>query len=336
MRVNMLFGFLGSGKTTLARRLLQEGAGDRKMAVIVNEFGDVGIDGAILEGRDLDMIELTSGCLCCTLKGSLINAIEELNDKEDIDVCVIEATGVAEPEEMIETFTDETMRGRYEMGPMVTVIDIPKFTRLREMLGPFYEAQVQNADVLILNKVDLATAADLETARKAVVELNEHAELMFTEQCELDVNKIIAGATSQKMADYEDSLGIEVVHYHDHKHGHDHDHGRGHGHGHGHDHDHDDHRHAPAQSFVLDAEGSAGRHAMEAFFFDIPDNVWRAKGYTRLDSQPVLIQFTMGQLDITESEPRENHHMVFIGPDMDREMIERGFRAVYDPAKAVA
>ena len=69
MRVNMLFGFLGSGKTTLARRLLQEGAGDRKMAVIVNEFGDVGIDGAILEGRDLDMIELTSGCLCCTLKG---------------------------------------------------------------------------------------------------------------------------------------------------------------------------------------------------------------------------------------------------------------------------
>ena len=196
MRVNMLFGVLGSGKTTLARRLLQEGAGDRKMAVIVNEFGDVGIDGAILEGRDLDMIELTSGCLCCTLKGSLINAIEELNDKEDIDVCVIEATGVAEPEEMIETFTDETMRGRYEMGPMVTVIDIPKFTRLREMLGPFYEAQVQNADVLILNKVDLATAADLETARKAVVELNEHAELMFTEQCELDVNKIIAGATS--------------------------------------------------------------------------------------------------------------------------------------------
>jgi len=221
------------------------------------------------------------------------------------------------------------MRGRYEMGPMVTVIDIPKFTRLREMLGPFYEAQVQNADVLILNKVDLATAADLETARKAVVELNEHAELMFTEQCELDVNKIIAGATSQKMADYADSHGIEVVQHRDH--------GQIHDHGHGHDHDHhDDHRHAPAQSFVLDAEGSAGRHAMEAFFFDIPDNVWRAKGYTRLDSQLVLIQFTMGQLDITEAEPRENHHMVFIGPDMDRDIIEKDFRALYDAAKAVA
>ena len=75
---------------------------------------------------------------------------------------------------------------------------------------------------------------------------------------------------------------------------------------------------------------------MEAFFLDIPDNVWRAKGYTRLDSQPVLIQFTMGQLDITGAEPRENHHMVFIGPDMDREIIEKRFQELYDAAKAVA
>ena len=87
---------------------------------------------------------------------------------------------------------------------------------------------------------------------------------------------------------------------------------------------------------MLDAEGSAARHDMETFFFNIPDNVWRAKGYTRLDSQPVLIQFTMGQLDITEAEPRENHHMVFIGPDMDREIIEKGFQELYDAAKAVA
>ena len=75
---------------------------------------------------------------------------------------------------------------------------------------------------------------------------------------------------------------------------------------------------------------------MEAFFFDIPDNVWRAKGYTRLDSQPVLIQFTMGQLDITEAEPRENLHMVFIGPDMDREIIEQRFRVLYDSAGVAA
>ena len=75
---------------------------------------------------------------------------------------------------------------------------------------------------------------------------------------------------------------------------------------------------------------------MEEFFSSIPDNVWRVKGYTRLESQPVLIQFTMGQLDITDAEPRDNHHKVFIGPDMDRDLIENGFQALYDAAKAVA
>lgn len=320
MRVNMLFGFLGSGKTTLARRLLRDGAGERKMAVIVNEFGDVGIDGAILEGRDLDMIELTSGCLCCTLKGSLINAVEELNAREDIDVCVIEATGVAEPEEMIETFADEPLRGRYEMGPMATVIDIPKFTRLREMLGPFYEAQVRNADVLVLNKIDLASAGELETARRAVVELNGQAEILFTEQCELDVDTIIAGATSRKLAAYADRRGPSSGHD-DRHHDHDHDHDRGH-----------DHRHAPAQSFVLDAAGSADRPAMEAFFAALPENVWRAKGHTRLNGAPALIQFTMGRLEITDADPRDNHHVVFIGPDMDRAAIEARFRALFDAA----
>ena len=109
MRVNLLFGFLGSGKTTLARNLLSTDSRGRKMAVIVNEFGEVGIDGAILEGRKdgeaIDMVELTSGCLCCTLKGSLLTAVEELRRKADVDQVVIEATGVAEPEEMVETFS---------------------------------------------------------------------------------------------------------------------------------------------------------------------------------------------------------------------------------------
>ncbi len=318
MRVNLLFGFLGSGKTTLARHLLTQGAGNRKMAVIVNEFGDVGIDGTILEGQDLDMIELTSGCLCCTLKGSLINAIEELNAKQDIDVVVIEATGVAEPEEMIETFSEETLRDRYEIGPMVTVIDIPKFTRLREMLGPFYEAQVQNADVLVLNKIDLAAAADLDTARAAIMALNERADILFTEQCELDVEDILDGASSRKMSDYQTDHGAlsGSSHHHapDHAHGHEHDH---------------DHRHAPAQSFVLDASGTAKRSDVESFFAGLPENVWRVKGFTAVDSAATLIQFTMGQLEMTPAEARKNHHMVFIGPDMDRDVIEPAFGALF-------
>ena len=89
MRINLLFGFLGSGKTTLARNLLTAKPRDQKMAVIVNEFGDVGVDGTILKGREegqsIDMVELTSGCLCCSLKGSLLSAVEELSHKSKVE-----------------------------------------------------------------------------------------------------------------------------------------------------------------------------------------------------------------------------------------------------------
>jgi G3E family GTPase len=322
MRVNLLFGFLGSGKTTLARKLLQADSHGQKVAVIVNEFGDVGIDGPILAGREdgeaIDMIELTSGCLCCTLKGSLLSAVEELRKKSKADLVVIEATGVAEPEEMVETFADPSFAEVYEMGPMVTVVDSPKFLKIREMLGPFYEAQVRNADTVILNKIDLAGAEDLEALRQEVVSLNPHAEIVFTERCDVDPESLLFGPASRLMT----SVSGKAPGAHG-----DHDHGHGLDHGHGHDHDHD-HRHAPAQSFVLDASAGGARSDIEAFFAALPENVWRAKGFTIIDGKPSLIQFTMGQLEITDAAPRENHHMVFIGPDMDQGAITNAFSAV--------
>jgi G3E family GTPase len=320
MRVNLLFGFLGSGKTTLARNLLQADSRGKKMAVIVNEFGDVGIDGPILAGREdgdsIDMIELTSGCLCCTLKGSLLSAVEELRRKAKAELVVIEATGVAEPEEMVETFSDPSFAEVYDMGPMVTVVDAPKFTKIREMLGPFYEAQVRNADTVILNKIDLAKAEDLEALRQEVASLNPDAEIVFAERCDVDPANLLFGPVSRVMAE---ALGTT-----DHAHGHDHNHD--HGHDHDHDHDHD-HRHAPAQSFVLDASAGGSRAPIEAFFNGLPDNVWRAKGFTTIDGKPSLIQYTMGQLEVSDAAPRDNCHMVFIGPDIDQAAISAGFAA---------
>jgi G3E family GTPase len=301
MRINLLFGFLGSGKTTLARRILEERSGDKRMAVIVNEFGSVGIDGAILEGRNVDMVELTSGCLCCTLKGSLLNAVEELHEASGAEQIVIEATGVAQPEEMMETFSDPSFRTKLDMGPMVTVIDAPKYTRLREMLGEFYTAQVENADVLVLNKIDLASAAELEAVREEVTGLNPAARVLFTEHCDLEVEPLLEGETSQAMARFAAGPGGRARDEHHH-----------------HDHDHGGHRHAPAESFVLDAGGDAARGALERFFAELPDGVWRVKGFTRVDGGPVLVQYTMGRLDIIAAEPRANHHLVFIGKDLDQ------------------
>lgn len=314
MRLNLLFGFLGSGKTTLARRILTERAGGEKMAVIVNEFGDVGIDGSILAGRNVDMVELTSGCLCCTLKGSLLNAVEELRDKAGARRIVIEATGVAQPEELIETFADPKLRDRYDIGPIVTVVDAPKYPKLTQVLGEFYTEQMKNADVLVLNKVDLAPAAALEAVRAEVAEINPRAEILFAERCELDIPRLLDGPSSGVVATYLKAHGADRDHDHDH----DHDH----------IHDHDDHRHAPAQSFVLAADGAAERSAVEALFRALPENVWRAKGFMEIDGQPALIQYVLGQLEITPAEARAVRNMVFIGPNMDRPRIEERFHAL--------
>lgn len=320
MRLNLLFGFLGSGKTTLARRILTGKSAGEKVAIIVNEFGDVGIDGAILEGRNVDMIELTSGCLCCTLKGSLLNAVEELRDKAGAQRIVVEATGVAQPEELIETFADPSFGGRYDIGPIVTVVDAPKYLKLMALLGEFYGAQVRNADVVILNKVDLAPAAALEDVRRAVSDLNSAGEILFAERCDVDLGRLLDGPSSRVVKDYRLARG-QPAETPDHAP----DHGHGHDHNHGHDHDH---RHPPAQSFVLDAGGDAARHAIETFFHALPENIWRAKGFMSVDGQPHLIQFTMGQLEISPADPKPIRNMVFIGAHMDRNIIERQFAAV--------
>lgn len=303
-RLNLLFGFLGSGKTTLARRLLDRPGAKEKTAIIVNEFGDVGIDGAILEGRNVDMIELTSGCLCCTLKGSLLNAVEELIARAGARRIVIEATGVAQPDELIETFADPSARARYDIGPIVTVVDSPKYSKLNEMLGEFYRAQIENADMIILNKIDLAPAATLEDARREIARLSPRAEIHFADRCDVDLDRLLDGPSSDVVRAHAGTRGDGENRIHEH-----------------------DHRHPPAESFVLDAGGDAARNAIESFFRELPENVWRVKGFMEIEGRLSLIQYAMGILEIQATESRPARNMVFIGRDMNREEIAERFHA---------
>ncbi|MFQ5994931.1 MAG: CobW family GTP-binding protein [Acidiferrobacterales bacterium] len=297
MKVNLLFGFLGSGKTTLVRHILGERAKQQSLAVIVNEFGDVGVDGVILEGRNVDVVELTSGCLCCTLKGSLLNAIEELEQAGKVDQIVVEATGVAHPEEMLETFSDSTLRSTIDLGPLVTVINAPKFSVLRQGLGDFYTDQVRRADVLLLNKIDLAEPEQLEAVHQEIKAMNPKAAVLFTEQCDTDVGLILDGEDSETLERRDD--------------------------GGGHAHTHRAHPHV--DSFVLDSSGDAKRADVEHFFAQLPEHVWRVKGFMNIEGQSCLVQFATGQLDITPAGNRQNPRMVFIGRNLDQTTIEAQF-----------
>jgi len=297
MRIDLLFGFLGSGKTTIARRILEQWAPKEKLALIVNEFGDVGVDGDILSGNGIDMVELASGCLCCTLRGSLMSAIEDLTRRKPLDHIVIEATGVAEPEQMLEDFADPAFSARFVIGPITTVVDAARYSKIRPMLGEFFDAQVEKADLIVLNKIDLAEPDTLEIVHGEVRDLNPQAAIRFAERGDIDLAEIMRGPPSQVAARYAHGC-TGSCHEHDEAH-------------------HHDPQHAPAQSFVVHLEHAVSGEALNAFFRAAPSGLWRAKGFLIADGQPVLVQFSLSGLEITPTDARQRYYLVLIGKDLD-------------------
>lgn len=311
MHVNLLFGFLGAGKTTLVRRLLGELGREQKTAVIVNEFGEVGVDGKILQGGNVDIIELTSGCLCCTLKGSLILALEELHERSGVERVIVEATGVAQPGEMIETLSEPDISVRFEIGRLVTVIDAAKFPKFLPMLGAFYAAQIQDVDILIVNKADLVTPEQLEQVGREARALNPHADILFADQGDVDSGFLLRGTFSGRRGAQAPAENQDQQH--------------GHRHAEQPDHGHDA---APAESFVLVPAADGVRAGVAQFFAGLPDNVWRAKGFMRIDGRPSLVQYAMGQLEISPATAECGEKVVFIGRDMNRARIETQFASL--------
>jgi len=309
MRLNLIFGFLGSGKTTLVRRILSERAGSEETAVIVNEFGDVGIDGDILQGNNVDMVQLNSGCLCCTLKGSLTSAIEELQGRGDIKRAVIEASGLAVPGDLLDSFWDPNFGTDLEldMGPVLAVVDAPKFLTIRKMLGDFYTEQITHADVILLNKIDNANAQELEQVREEITQLNGTASLIFTEQCNTDLDILLDGKSNHVVG--------ATHNQHDHDH-HEHD---------DHDHDHHEHGHERFDSLVFECGVDVPLEKVEKFFHALDEEVLRAKGFMTIDGQPCLVQFSTGQLDIHPGDSTQDGRMVFIGQGLDRKGLRKKF-----------
>lgn len=192
--VTLLTGFLGAGKTTLLNRILQEEHGE-KIAVIVNEFGQVGIDGDLIVARDESMVELSNGCLCCTVRVDLIETLTKLakaklgleGEKKDFDRVVIETTGLADPLPLIQTFLlDEVVATCYELDAIVTVVD---GKHIEKQLGylPLSAEQIALADLIILNKLDLLSGEEKNRVRERILQLNSRAPLLEAVQSEVPI-----------------------------------------------------------------------------------------------------------------------------------------------------
>jgi G3E family GTPase len=272
--VTVLTGYLGAGKTTLLNRILTEDHG-KKFAVIVNEFGEIGIDNELVVDADEEVFEMNNGCICCTVRGDLIRIIEGLmRRKGKFDAILVETTGLADPAPVAQTFfVDADVQNQTRLDAIVTVADA-KFLAARLKDAPEAKNQIAFADVVLLNKTDLVTPDELEEVEARIRGLNPYAKLHRTTKCDVALDAVL----DRKAFDLDRILELEPEfltaeeHDHDH-HGHDH-HGHDHGqhhhdhdgdcgpdcghehhdhehHDHGHAH-HDEHRHAP--KVVHDAE----------------------------------------------------------------------------------
>jgi G3E family GTPase len=189
--VTVLTGYLGAGKTTLLNRILTEQHG-RKYAVIVNEFGEIGIDNDLVVGADEEVFEMNNGCICCTVRGDLIRIIEGLMKRRGkFDAIIVETTGLADPAPVAQTFfVDQDVAERARLDAVVTVADAKWLTeRLKD--APEAKNQVAFADVILLNKVDLVEPAELDAVEARIRAINPTARIHRTQNCAIPIPEVL-------------------------------------------------------------------------------------------------------------------------------------------------
>jgi G3E family GTPase len=216
--VTVLTGYLGAGKTTLLNRILSENHG-KKYAVIINEFGELGVDNDLVVGADEEVFEMNNGCICCTVRGDLIRIIEGLmKRKGKLDGVIVETTGLADPAPVAQTFfVDDDVKDNSRLDAIVTVVDAK---HLLQQLVDSHEAleQVAFADVIVLNKTDLATPEELERVEAAIRIINKTAHILRAEKADVPIAQLMdrgAFDLSRILELEPDFLSGEDDHHHD-------------------------------------------------------------------------------------------------------------------------
>ncbi len=333
--VTVLTGYLGAGKTTLLNRILSENHG-KKYAVIVNEFGEIGIDNDLIIGADEEVFEMNNGCVCCTVRGDLVRILDGLmKRKGKFDAIIVETTGLADPAPVAQTFfVDEDVQKNARLDAVVTVADAKWLSdRLKD--APEAKNQIAFADVIVLNKTDLVSTAELAEVEARIRGINPYAKLHRTERCQVALSDVLErGAFDlDRILEIEpDFLEQGDDHDHHHDHGHDHHH-HDPGHGHGglkHYHDEDMQSLSLRSSKPLDAEKFMPW--LQQLVASEGQKILRSKGilaFTGDDDRYVFQGVHMmlegdHQRAWKDGEARESR-LVFIGRELPEQTIRDGF-----------
>lgn len=332
--VTIITGFLGSGKTTLLNHILSNQQG-LKTAVLVNEFGEIGIDNELIIATEDDgnnMVELSNGCICCTINNDLVDAVYKVLERpERIDYLVVETTGLADPLPVAMTFLSPELRDTTRLDSIITVVDAANYS-LDLFNSQAAYSQIFYGDVIILNKTDLVSEEDLSTLETKIQQVKEGARILRTTRSQVPLPLILSVGLFESDK-YFDAAG-EHTHDHDHhEHDHDHEHHHDHDHDHHHhDHDHDHHHHShhlendgfTSISFQSDKPFSIKKFQ---YFLDnqLPQSVFRAKGIMWFDESPNRHIFHLCgkrfSLDDDEWKGQKKNQVVLIGQNLDREQL---------------
>jgi G3E family GTPase len=275
--ITLITGPLGSGKTTLLRHILT--AYPAKIAVVMNEFGEVAIDTKVIEGKNVRIAELGGGCVCCSLLGEFEAAVDEIIAKIAPEIIVVETTGLAEPEALV--FNIQEALPECRLDGVVSVIDADMLIRFPEF-GHTTRMQIEGADILLLNKIDLVDARQIEPLETRLREINPTAAIARTERCCVDTELLFGIGHEKKLARPQHQHELEF------------------------------------ESFAFSSDRIFSRDCFEHFADSLPASVIRAKGFIRFVDRTELFNFVVGRWDLEPFET-DRTELVFIGKKITAE-----------------
>jgi G3E family GTPase len=293
--VLLVSGFLGSGKTTLLRHLISWKEDMSDTVVIVNEFGDIGIDGSLLRGGASDVIELTSGCICCTLAVDLTILLQSIWERFSPRWIIIEASGVADPTSIISALWQARIGEHIRSLRVITVLDADCW-EVRSIMGQLFYRQIETADIILLNKIDLL---DREIVKRYLGEIHEilpETQIVPTVHCGIDPESILRGAIGDEpsLHNYETISNQEHgIHASD----------------------------AGFIAFSFEDDRAMNKASFEQFIEELPGEVFRIKGTVRYEDRTVLINYVGGRAEWSIWTGSPETKLAFVGWDTEPEEI---------------
>ncbi len=282
--ITIVSGSLGSGKTTLLRRILDTTG--RRLAILMNEFGEIAIDSRIIAGKNVEMIELAGGCVCCSLTGELEAAVREIIEVAHPELIVLEATGVAEADALVYEIEDNIPEVR--LDGVVTIVDAYVTVKFPQM-GYTTRTQLESADIILVNKIDLVTAEELARVEEQVRRYNSRATFFRSVRCEMDTGLLFGlGIEKRELFTSPQHTG-------------------------------------EFQSVVFTGDKTVNRDRFTEFVNNLPENIYRAKGFICFADGPALFNYVAGRAELEEF-PADKTELVFIGRGLSgiRESLLQG------------